>query len=84
MKRVGRAPRRAPDRVRYDMSDEAAALIADGSGRWEYVELGDGPAAQGMVPGVRARPAPVDHETVAETDERPADHPDLFDGGNDG
>ena len=84
MKRVGRAPRRKPDAVRHELSAEAAALIADGSGRWEHVDLADGPAAQGMVPGVRARPSPAVHETVGAEDERPVDHPDLFGGGKDG
>lgn len=84
MKRVGRAPRRKPDPVRFDLSAEAAALLADGSGRWELVELGDGPAAQALVAGVKARPAPVEHDTVGAEDERPVDHPDMFDGGNDG
>lgn len=72
------------DRRRFDLSPEARGLLADGSGRWERVDLADGPAAQGMVPGVRARPAPAERDTVGAEDERPADHPDLFDGGNDG
>ena len=65
------------------MSDEAEALVADGSGRWERVELEDGPAAQGMVPGVRARPAPA-APVIVDEDDRPDDHPDLFGGGCDG
>ncbi len=62
------------------LSEEAYRLIHDGSGRWEHVQLKDGPAAQAMVPGVRAKPPPADVPEIEEAsaDERPDDHPDLF------
>jgi hypothetical protein len=43
-------------RQRFGLSPEAAGLVLDGSGRWEHVQLSDGDAAQGMVPGVKAKP----------------------------
>lgn len=45
--------RRQP-KGRFALSEEAAALVLDGSGRWEHVQLSDGDAAQKMVPGVKA------------------------------
>ena len=65
---------------RFDLSDEARSLILDGTGRWEHVELDDGPAAQAMVPGVKARPTPLAPAPADPMDERPEDHPDLFGG----
>lgn len=50
------------DRRQFRLSAEAEALLTDGSGRWERLDLADGPAAQAMVEGVKARPyrpAPV-------------------------
>jgi hypothetical protein len=47
--------RRSP-KNRFPLSLEAAALVLDEAGRWEHVQLSDGDAAQGMVPGVKAKP----------------------------
>lgn len=41
------------DRRRFALSPEAEALLSDADGRWERLELADGPAAQGLVPGIR-------------------------------
>lgn len=64
------------DRRQFALSAEAEALLTDGSGRWERLDLADGPAAQGMVPGVRGRPfrpAPVVSEPEDARDDKTAD-----------
>lgn len=63
------------------LSPEARDLIVNGGGRWEHVELSDGPAAQAMVPGVRGRPAPVTlAPPEAECEEPDPNQIGLFDG----
>lgn len=58
-------------RSRFKLSAEAAALVLDGSGRWEHVQLSDGDAAQAMVPGVRARPPIAEALPVLAEEELP-------------
>lgn len=63
-------PRRSA-KNRFALSEEAAALILDGSGRWEHVRLSDGDAAQKMVPGVKAAEPIYEAIPVEALDERP-------------
>lgn len=56
---------------RYALSPEAAALVMDEAGRWEHVQLDDGDAAQGMVPGVKAKPPIYEAIPVEALDEAP-------------
>lgn len=69
------------DRRRFDLSPEATALLAQPEGRWEHVELADGPAAQGMVPGVKGRPTPAAVFAPDPAEDRDDLTADLFDGG---
>jgi hypothetical protein len=62
--------RRSP-KSRFPLSLEAAALVLDERGRWEHVQLSDGDAAQGMVPGVKAKPPIFEAIPVEALDEAP-------------
>ena len=66
------------DRRQFALSPEAEALLTDGSGRWERLDLADGPAAQAMVEGVEARPYRAGPIQVDPTPDRCTDTPDLF------
>lgn len=67
-------PKRRPD-----LSPEAEALIVNAG--WEHVELQDGPAAQAMIDGVRARPSPVYRPAEPEPEDTvDPDQIGLFDG----
>jgi hypothetical protein len=57
----------------FPLSPEARGLIR--AGGWEYVELMDGPAAQALILGVRAKPPPPDLFTALEP-EPDSDTPD--------
>jgi hypothetical protein len=64
---------------RLDLSPEARDLIVNRG--WEHVELQDGPAAQAMIDGVRARPSRI--YRAAEPEPEDVVDPDqigLFDG----
>jgi hypothetical protein len=63
--------RRRRSEGRYQLSAEAAALVLDEAGRWEHVQLSDGDAAQGMVPGVKAKPPIFEALPVEALDEAP-------------
>lgn len=56
---------------RYQLSLEAAALVLDGTGRWEHVRLSDGDAAQKMVPGVTAKEPVYEALPIEALDEAP-------------
>jgi len=56
---------------RFPLSPEAAALVLDEAGRWEHVQLSDGDAAQGMVPGVKAKPPIFEAIPVEALDDAP-------------
>lgn len=68
------------DRRRFTLSAEAEALLGDPEGRWERLELADGPAAQAMAPGIRASgwKPPESTESGPIGDDRDPDTPDLF------
>lgn len=66
------------DRRQFLLSPEAEALLTDGSGRWERLDLADGPAAQAMVEGVEARPFRPDPVLVDLDDGRDDKTADLF------
>lgn len=65
-------------RPRPELSAEARALIVNGG--WEHVELMDGPAAQSMIAGVKAKPSTVYAAAEPEVDEADPNQMGLFDG----
>ena len=61
---------------RPELSAEARDLITKGG--WEHVELMDGPAAQAMIAGVKARPSPVYAAAEPEVDDVDPNQMGLF------